>query len=168
MIRNKGTLITSSLLLIFGLLLTRYYLQTDEIVFRRWMYSDGGLVLTGLPAFTVIFFILGIGVYGFYLVWKRIKPNEISTFVTGKHLVVVKKKNKSWGTLKSLDLVLKDGRLLTFYCTASKVAAMLLNDFVTGQKAELEIKTDDGQDCELFGKNAYAPGIISLKTEKPI
>ncbi len=80
----------------------------------------------------------------------------------GKHQVVVKNKNKSWGVVNSLDLVLNDGRLLTFYCTTSKVAVMLLNDFIIDQKAELEIRTENGQDCDLIGSNAYAHGIVSL------
>lgn len=84
-------------------------------------------------------------------------------FVVGKHKVVVKAKNKSWGVLNSLDLDLRDGQLLTFYCTNEKVGAMLLNDFVIDQKAELEIKSCDGQQCELIGKKAYAQGRISLK-----
>jgi hypothetical protein len=93
---------------------------------------------------------------------KSIKP----IFEVGKHQVVVKMKNKSWGTLNSLDLSLHDSQLLTFYCTTSKVAALLLNDFIIDQKAELEIKTSDGQQCELIGKNAYAHGIILLKSGK--
>ena len=86
-------------------------------------------------------------------------------FEVGKHPVIVKKKNKSWGTLNSLDLSLHDGQLLTFYCTTSKVAALLLNDFIVDQKAKLEIKTSDGQQCELIGEDAYAHGIILLKSE---
>lgn len=83
----------------------------------------------------------------------------------GKNQVTVKKKNKSWGTVNSLDLSL-NGQLLTFYCTTDKVAAMLLNDFIIDQKAELEIKTSDGQQCELIGKNAYAHGMITVKSGK--
>lgn len=86
-------------------------------------------------------------------------------FEVGKHQVIVKKKNKSWGTFNSLDLSIHDGQLITFYCT-TKVAAMLINDFNINQKAELEIKTSDGQECELIGKNAYAHGSITLKSGK--
>lgn len=84
-------------------------------------------------------------------------------FEVGKHRVLVKKKNKSWGVLNSLDLYLDDGQLLTFYSTTDKVAAMLLDDFVIDQKAELEITTRDGQQCELIGENAYAHGMVLKK-----
>ena len=93
---------------------------------------------------------------------KSIKP----ILEVGKHQVTVNKKNKSWETLNSLDLSLHDGQLLTFYCTTAKVAAMLLNDFSINQKAEIEIKSSDGQECELIGKNAYAHGSITLESGK--
>lgn len=62
--------------------------------------------------------------------------------------------------VKSLKLVVKDKQSFTFYCTTDKVAAMLLNDFVVGQEATLKINTENGQDCDLIGVNAYAHGIL--------
>lgn len=65
--------------------------------------------------------------------------------------------------MNSLDLIFKEGKILTFYCTTGKVAVMLLNDFAVNQNVELEIKTADGHDCELIGKNAYAHGRVLKK-----
>lgn len=81
----------------------------------------------------------------------------------GKQGVVVKQKNKSWGITRSLDLYSQNGAVLKFYCTDEKVGGMLLNDFKDGQKAELNIKTNDGKGCDLIAENCYAHGMISLE-----
>lgn len=96
----------------------------------------------------------------YYYKTKQYTVNIMYFYDVGKHQVIVKNKNKSWGVVNSLDLVLNDGKVLTFYCTTSKVAVMLLNDFIIDQKAELEIRTKNGQDCELISKNSYAHGIV--------
>jgi len=91
--------------------------------------------------------------------WKS-NSKQIHTYKPGEYVAIVNKKNKSFGLVKSLELVLNDKQSFTFYCTTDKVAAMLLNDFVVGQEATLKINTENGQDCDLVGKNAYAHGIL--------
>ncbi len=156
---NKGVLIMACILILFGGLISKQFIISDKIVLRRWMYSDGGMILTGLPALAVIILVLGLGVYGLYMLFKNNQKN-VNVFQIGTQQVVVKNKNKSWGALNSLDLTLPNGQLLTFYCTAGRVAAMLLNDFVVGQEATLKISTEDGKDCDLTSKNASAHGLI--------
>lgn len=92
-------------------------------------------------------------------IFKAFKDIE-HVYDIGKQDVVVKHKNKSWGIVRSLDLYLQDGSLLNFYCTNEKVGGMLLDDFKDGQRAELDIKTSDGKDCDLIAKSSYAHGMI--------
>lgn len=125
--------------------------------------------MTATHAISIGSFLIFIGAAFMAVYLYKTKRNNINImyfYDIGKHQVIVKNKNKSWGIVNSVDLVLNDGRILTFYCTTSKVAVMLLNDFVIDQEAELEIRAKNGQDCELTSKNAYAHGIVLLKREE--
>lgn len=123
-------------------------------------YRSMDVDLTGFnKPLGIVFIITGL----LFLSTIRSLKGKKHVFEVGKHQVLVKKKNKSWGVLNSLDLHLDDGQLLTFFSSTDKVAAMLLNDFNIDQQAELEIKTRDGQQCELIGKNAYAHGMVLKK-----
>jgi hypothetical protein len=126
-------------------------------------YRSMDVDLTGFnKPLGIVFIITGL----LFLTTIKKRKGEETNFIVGKYQVIVKKKNKSWGALNSLDLYLHDGQFLTFYCTTDKVSATLLDDFILDQNAELEIKTRDGQECELMCKNAYAHGAILLKSNK--
>lgn len=119
-----------------------------------------GIIIYGIPALSVAILSILFGIASLLVFLKRRKDDSRINFQVGKHSVIVKNKKKTFGAVRSLTLQLEENQLITFYCSAGKVASSLLNDFELQKKAELVIKKKNGRDCELTAKSAYAHGMI--------
>ena len=131
------------------------------------MYQDiggialrSGTIIYGIPALSVAILSILFGIASFLLFLKQRKDDSKINFQVGKHYVIVKSKNKTLGAVQSLTLQFEKTQLITFYCSAERVASSLLNDFELEKRAELVIKKKNGRDCELTTKSAYAHGMV--------
>ena len=131
------------------------------------MYQDiggialrSGTIIYGIPAFFVAIISILFGIASLVLFFKQRKNDLSINFQVGKHSVIVRNKNTTLGAVQSLTLQLEQNQLITFYCSAERVASSLLNDFELGKNAILVIKNKNGRDCELTAKSACAHGMI--------
>lgn len=80
--------------------------------------------------------------------------------IASDQTVLVKNKNISLFAVQSLSLVLEDQTECFFFCSDSKIASLLLNDFKEGEPARLKINNSSDDTCELVQGDAFALGSI--------